>query len=181
MSQNSVGVLGNPEKNDGFGSSLAAGNFDGDRYDDLVVGVPNEAIGAIGAAGMVNVLYGTSSGPTGSGSQGWHQDSPGIPGGCEANDRFGSALTTGDFNGDTFMDLAIGVEGEDASGGAVNIIHGGSSGLSPFRPQLWHQGLSSIPGGIEAGDFFGSSLAAGDFNNDGRADLAIGIYREDLG
>ena len=105
--QNSSGVNGSSESGDRFGSSLAAGDFDGDGYEDLVVGVPGESIEAIRYAGMVNVLYGTSSGPQASGNQTWHQDSPNIPGGCEANDRFGSALATGDFNGDTFMDLAI--------------------------------------------------------------------------
>ena len=178
--QNSSGVNGSSESGDRFGSSLAAGDFDGDGYEDLVVGVPGESIEAIRYAGMVNVLYGTSSGPQASGNQTWHQDSPNIPGGSEVHDRFGSALATGDFNGDTFMDLAIGVVGEDAGGGAVNIIHGGPSGLSSFRAQMWNQNSPNVPGGVEAGDYFGSSLASGDFNNDGRADLAIGIYREDL-
>ena len=41
----------------------------------------------------------------------------------------------------------------------------------------------NTPGGsaAEAGDLFGSALAAGDFNNDGFADLAVGAPGEDVG
>ncbi|MBD2519357.1 FG-GAP repeat protein, partial [Nostoc sp. FACHB-973] len=38
-----------------------------------------------------------------------------------------------------------------------------------------------IEGVAEASDGFGSSLKTGDFNNDGFADLAIGVPGEDVG
>ncbi len=50
---------GAPNNWDGFGSSLAVGDFDGSRFADLAVGVPFENSGAIGNAGAVNVFWST--------------------------------------------------------------------------------------------------------------------------
>ncbi len=47
--------------------------------------------------------------------------------------------------------------------------------------QIWHQDSDGIAGRAELRDNFGDALAAGDFNNDGFEDLAIGVAREDVG
>ena len=47
-----------------------------------------------------------------------------------------------------------------------------------FGDQVWGQDSEGILGGGEVGDNFGRALAAGDFNNDGFEDLAIGVPRE---
>jgi hypothetical protein len=183
--QDSVSILDVAEADDYFGYSLAAGDFDGDGRDDLAVGVPFENVGAISDAGMVNVIYGSASGLTGTGDQIWHQDSGSILDAAEAGDRFGTSLAGCDFNGDGRDDLAIGVVGEDigaiSDAGAVNVIYGSASGLAATGNQFWHQDSPGIEGGAEVGDHFGSSLAVGDFNGDGRCDLAIGAYGENIG
>ena len=56
------------------------------------VGVRGESIGTIGAAGAVNVIYGTSTGLASSGNQFWHQNSSGSPDSAEEGDNFGAAL-----------------------------------------------------------------------------------------
>jgi hypothetical protein len=47
-------------------------------------------------------------------------------------------------------------------------------GFDFARSQVWYQGNIHGPGSDETGDSFGLALAAGDFDHDGRADLAIG-------
>ena len=60
----------------GFGDALAAGDFDDDGLADLAVGAPGEPVSS--RTGAVNVLYGTPMGLTGSGSQLFTQNSPGL-------------------------------------------------------------------------------------------------------
>jgi hypothetical protein len=59
------------------------------------------------------------------------------------------------FNNDGFADLAIGVPaetvGDIAQAGAVQILYGSASGLSPTGNQLWHQNSPGIEGGAEEG------------------------------
>ena len=50
------------EANDRFGHSLATGDFDGDGYPDLAIGVPYEDQDGLTDVGMVVVFYGSSSG-----------------------------------------------------------------------------------------------------------------------
>ncbi|KIG15360.1 putative integrin-like protein [Enhygromyxa salina] len=182
--QNSAGILGAAEPGDSFGASVAAGDFDGDGFADLAIGVPFESIGAVADGGAVNVLYGSAKGLTAAGNQIWHQNSAGLIGAAEPSDLFGWALTSGDFNKDGYQDLAVGVPGEDVGGvadaGAVNVIYGSAAGLSATSNQIWHQDVAGVGGVAETGDSFGSALAAGDFNSDGHVDLAIGVPDEDV-
>jgi hypothetical protein len=183
--QDSPGIAGAAEQGDNFGAALAVGDFNNDSFDDLAIGVLGEAIGGLSSAGAVNVLYGSFGGLTAAGNQIWHQDQPGIQGVAEAGDNFGSALAVGDFNNDSFDDLAIGVRNEDigsnANAGAVNVLYGSSGGLTATENQVWHQDSSDIAGVAEPGDAFGWALAVGAFNTGGFDDLAIGVLGEDIG
>lgn len=118
---------------DGFGSTLAVGDFNLDGYDDLVVGSPTETWGTAVSAGAVDVIYGSALGLTGARHQFWTQDTIGVQDIAESYDRFGSSLAVQDFNGDGIDDLAIGASGEDIGGladvGAVHVLHGSLLGL----------------------------------------------------
>jgi hypothetical protein len=176
------GLGGEPEAYDQFGESLTAGDFNGDGRDDLAVGAPDEDWGTTEDVGAVSVLYGSRDGLTAAGNQVWFDTS------YEENDEYGRALAAGDFNGDGRDDLAVGIPGQlvggDASAGAAEILYGASSGL--FRRtgiwnDVWHQDRGGMVDSAELHDRFGTSLAAGNFNGDDYADLAVGIPREDIG
>ena len=139
--------------------------------------------GTILNAGAVNVIYGSASGLSTTvvrSDQFWSQNTPNVENVAQANDHFGSALLTGNFNNDGFADLAIGVEDEDVAqgfDGIVQVIYGSSSGLSTsevLADQIFQQGVGGLGDMPENLDQFGLSLAAGDFNNDQLDDLAVG-------
>jgi hypothetical protein len=182
-SQNSAGVPDAAEEDDSFGTSLAAGDFDDDGFDDLAVGAPFESFGGKSDAGAVHVLYGSGGGLSKAGTQRFTQDSPGIADPAETFDLFGTALAAGDFDGDGFTDLAVGVNAETVgsadAAGAVNVIYGSSSGLASTGNQFWTQSGTGVAAS-EADDRFGATLAAGDFDGDQVDDLAIGAGLEDL-
>jgi hypothetical protein len=158
--------VGADEAGDRFGAALAAGDFDGDGYQDLASGVPGE-----NGTGMVMVMKGDGL------SLSWWQllNQPQLGGSAEPFDRFGGALAAGDFDADGFDDLAVGVNGESVDGvedaGAVFVYKGSVTGLQPWKILTQTVGNASLN---MVADAFGSALVAGDFDNDGRDELAIG-------
>jgi hypothetical protein len=185
FSQDTPGVFGGAETEDGFGSALGVGDFNNDSFADLAIGVPSEGVGAASQAGAVNVLYGSAARLTATGNQQFFQGSSGIGGVAELGDQFGFVLTGGDFNNDSFADLAIGAPFEDVGAvvdaGAINVLYGSAGRLTTTGNQQWLQGSGGVAGVAEPSDVFGSALAGGDFNNDSFADLAIGAPFEDIG
>jgi hypothetical protein len=193
--QDTSGIKGTPCTEDLFGAALAAANFGRGAQDDLAIGIPQEGLGArsedpecdrrLYSAGVVNVIYGSSAGLTASGNELWHRNTSGIKGTAGTNDQFGAALAAANFGRGTQADLAVGAPsdtlGQIRWAGAVNMIYGGSTGLTASGNQYWSQNSTGIKDASESSDFFGASLAAANFGKSGQADLAVGIPSEDLG
>ncbi len=176
------GIFGEPHLNAQFGTALAGGDFNHDGYLDLAIGVPGETVNTATNAGVVTILFGSSSGYTGANSTYWIQPYLGTAT-AETSDRFGAALASGDFNGDGYDDLAVGVPGQDIGGvesaGVVNVIYNAASGTDTDQWQVVFQGyeIQDVP---EEVDNFGSVLTTGDFDGDSYDDLAIGVPNEDI-
>jgi hypothetical protein len=103
FSQNTTGVPGTAEAGDHFGMALTSLDIDQDGYADLVVGAPDEDTTAGVDAGGEWILWGSSSGLTGSGSQtrGESTNEYEKPG---AGHRYGAAMAEGDLDGDGYTD-----------------------------------------------------------------------------
>ena len=97
------------------------------------------------------------------------------------NRSAGDVSITGDFNGDGYPDLAVGIPQARSGAGAVSVAYGGPAGLGSWLHQEWHQDTPGVPGVNESGDAFGGALAVGDFDGDGYHDLAVGAPSEDIG
>ncbi|WP_371667185.1 FG-GAP-like repeat-containing protein [Streptomyces sp. NBC_00289] len=140
---------------------LAAGDFDNDGADDVVVG---------SAAG--NFVYlGASTGPTLQ---------------TEVGNGYAGALTAADFDRDGHDDLVVGTDFVDvmdqtAKGGYVTVFYGGAAGVDTTRSAVFSQDTAGVPGADEYHDSFGGTLAAGDVNGDRYPDLAVGADFETIG
>ncbi|MEO7795416.1 MAG: FG-GAP repeat protein [Thermoanaerobaculia bacterium] len=179
FTQNTAGIPGDAEEFDRFGRALACGDFDGDGFDDLAIGVSSEDLGDSNpAAGMIDVLPGWSGGLASDFAYSIDQDTSGVEGGSEGQDQFGYSLAVGNFDGDAYDDLAIGVIGEDEVG-AVQILFGSATGLNGARDLFFYD--EDLGGTRETSDDFGEVLVAGDFDGDGYDDLAIGVPNEEAG
>jgi len=171
---------------DGLGSAVsAAGDVNGDGFDDVVIGAyaadPNGSL-----SGASYVVFGTDAAfaislnvATLNGGNGFALR------GAAAGDEFGAVVSGGnDINGDGFADLLIGAPGVDGNGaesGASYVVFGKNGG---FSAALEVSTLNGVTGfrilGEAAGDGAGGSVSAvGDVDADGFADVLIGAQGAD--
>jgi hypothetical protein len=165
------------ESNENFGSRLAAGDFDGDGFDDLAVAVPWETAGPGQAQGGVHFVYGGAAGLPAGGSYLLRRAELGSG---DPVGGFGYALAAGDFDVDARHDLVVGaplneVLGNDQAGTAF-VLYGTATAMDYKRTPPLTLGSILLSGSSGSpGDHFGASVAVGDFDEDGDDDLAIGV------
>ncbi|MGW2345409.1 FG-GAP-like repeat-containing protein [Streptomyces sp. NPDC001661] len=146
------------------GVAASDADFNGDGLADVAVSAPTAYVNGLGGAGQVSVLYG------GTGKHATiSQNTAGVPGSAETRDNFGYDTAYGDFDGDGYDDLAVSAPaedvGSDTDGGTVAVLWGSASGLTG--------GTTITDPRASSHDFFGTSLEAGDFDGNGKDDLAV--------
>ncbi|MFC4468395.1 FG-GAP-like repeat-containing protein [Streptomyces xiangluensis] len=168
------------------GRSLAAGDVNGNGYDDIVIGQPYAGESGGVSGGQVTVVPGTSTGFTTTGMRTVHQDTTGVPGANESGDAMGTSVSVGDQNLDGYADVLTGLPNEDitrsganqTNAGATLLLKGTSTGLTGSGALSFSQDTSGITDWTEPNDKLGSSVVLQDLSGWGRADLAIGAEGE---
>jgi hypothetical protein len=275
INQATADVPDEPEVGDGFGSSVAAGDFNGDGFADLAVGAAGESLEGNYFLGSVTVLFGSAKGlgrgyllpgdrgagrAVGAGDvngdgqvellangytyvtgtidvYAFLRGAFGDPSVALGGDDWGGEdwIATGDVNGDGSDDVlaawtgvggtqyvnylpgsADGIRGDSpqtfdggahiavgdinrdghadlvsgqplsapygpALGGRIHVRFGSSDGLDEEHVQAFDQDTAGVPGTAEYGDEFGSSVAVGDVDGDGYADVAVGVQSKSPG
>ena len=166
---------------DEAGNTVAyAGDVNGDGYDDLLIGAPDNDDAGVMSAGKIYLVLGPG---TGLGKDASLAMADGSFLGEGILDYAGKALSGGgDVDGDGYDDMLIGVPSADqlqSQDGKSYLIYGQQGGWASNVP-LAFAGASFV--GSAAGDESGSSVdLMGDVDGDGLADLFIGAGGSDEG
>jgi hypothetical protein len=179
-------VLSDPGTSDLFARAAGSGDFNGDGFDELAIGIAHKMVDGLAQAGAFSVFYGSAAGLTSTGNQYWTENSPGLPAAAEAKAWLGrTGVAGGDFNADGFDDIAVGALQHSVDGvpkaGEVDVLYGSAAGLTATGSQLFTENSpGSVSDGAQFGDRYGRTVESADANCDGYADLSVGISHEGI-
>ncbi len=173
------------EPGDRLGRRIVVDDLDGDGRDDLLLA----AVGADGEhdeerdAGAVYIVYGDSKDNFYREYDLLEEEFP-VMHGFDESDGLGTAMTTGDWNGDDIPDIVFGCGFADGpangrtNAGETYVIFGRSGQRFEGKRTIAEGGELTIYGADEY-DAAGVSVALGDIDGDGIDDLAIGANLAD--
>lgn len=163
-----------------YGSALALADFDGDGLLDLAVGARDASI-RVSISGAVYLYAGQEDGT--------FESTPFLTlAGTGSGDRFGHAVTTGDYNGDGWVDLAVSANNDENNAavnlireqGAIHLFLGNRSGYAATADQILYGVAPDGLGGWADNKLkLAYTLASGDFDGDGLDDLMAGCNEYD--
>lgn len=188
INRSSGGIPGNPAALERFGAAVAAGDLDGDGFDDLAIGAPGTRAGGAAAGGVV-VVHGTRWGLSRTRAIAFSAATSGVPGEPGSGAAFGAALAVGRVTGDRVADLVVTAPGVGSAGdsdglngsGRIYLLRGSSRGVS-------FSGVTKVDGreialaahaegttarGVDLRSV-GGSVALGDIDGDNRAEVVVG-------
>lgn len=180
-------VIYGKDNGDSAGWSVAAGDLNGDGYDEVILGACNSSgpSNTKPIAGEAWVLYGAPAGLPASVDLAVPPADATVIYGPDAQDHLGSSVGTGDLNGDGFNEVFIGAEhaygpsNGRAECGEVWILYGSSSHLWTSIDLASPPASVAVIYGPDAGDELGGIVAAGDLDGDGNVDLMMGASQAD--
>ncbi|WP_374196087.1 FG-GAP repeat protein [Streptomyces sp. TS71-3] len=153
-------------------------DFNGDGYEDVLIGAPGAVAGGSAGAGLVTVQYGSAKGIGTAHAKAISRATPGVPGPASPGDGFGTAVASGDLDSDGYDDAIVGVPGDDRSGvsdaGGALVLWGSPDGLT---------GADSTWVGPEAAEEngrFGAAVAAARLSGATPGDVLAVLDRADV-
>ena len=168
-----------------LGHSMAAGDVNGDGVTDLVAGAPfagrqpgSPPGSERTAVGEVYIIFGGKDLKGEKNIAGLEQDV--LISGAEAFGQFGASTAVSDLNGDGKADIVTaayrGSAGDRPSGGTAYVFYGRSDFNKRLAVADGDQDVTIL--GPAAGAAFGFPITGGDFNGDGKGDVAVGAQLE---
>jgi len=164
---------------DSFGASVSSvGDINKDDKSDLIIGAPSVITNGNVGVGQAYVIFGASTFPKIfnvsilDGTNGF------IINGNSANSHFGwSTSGAGDINKDGINDVIVGAYGAKFGAGQAYVIFGSTTFPQTFNVSSLNGNSGFVVNSLGGSDHLGYSVSgAGDINNDGISDVAIGAH-----
>ncbi len=167
-SQIDIGDLGTEAAR--FGWSLVAADFNKDGAEDLAVGIPQlDNFGGPGRGAVFIYAGGAGGLQLAPYLQIFYDDVELFE---EDYANFGWDLTSGDFDNDSFADLAVSARGQDNDTGVLYFFYGGAGGLTTSGMDKMYP--YTVGGSQASGSEFGYSIHAAQLDGVGGDDIAVG-------